>query len=139
MKSFCAFGGRCEPRLWPRALRAPTFKPRPLSPSLGSIQLHCSPLKMEETSSFLLLFFLLNDLLLALKLFHPLKPGLVAPLEQRRRVDVRVGVILVVGNLQQHEAGISRGRRQTADAARRGCSSIFCHAMSREAGSLNRR
>ncbi len=46
------------------------------------------------------ILLLLCDLLLLLELLHPLDPGLVAPLEQRGRVDVRVGVVLVVGDLQ---------------------------------------
>jgi len=52
---------------------------------------------MTRADSLFFLFF--GGFLLLLELLHPLNPGLVTPLEQRRRVDVRVSVVLVIGNL----------------------------------------
>ncbi len=50
---------------------------------------------------------LLCDLLLLLELLHPLDPGLVPPLEERRGVDVGVCVVLVVGHLLEHKTPAS--------------------------------
>ena len=70
-------------------------------PSSGNIGLLCIKSQVNKERSDLLAELLLRAFLLLLKLLHALNAGLVPPLEQRRCVNVRVRVVLVVRDLRR--------------------------------------